>query len=174
MNDSLKVTIEALAAPLAESMGLQLWGVEVLGSGRPVLRIYVEGEKGCDIDECAEFSRLLGLTLDVEDIIPGAYSLEVSSPGLERIFFNYEQLGKYIGENITLNLQDPVEAWPGQKKFQGTLIEVIDEKITIQPDNSPVDKGTLETNWQNIQRICLVHDFNANKGQKIPVGKARS
>lgn len=174
MNVSLKTTIEALVAPLAKSLGLQVWGVEILGLGKPLLRIYVEGENGCDIDECSELSRLVGMTLDVEDIIRGAYSLEVSSPGLERAFFNPEQLNKYIGENVTLNLQNPVDSWPEQKKFRGILMEVADDKITIQPEHSPIDKGALETSWQNIQRVCLIHDFNANKGLKLPVGKVRS
>lgn len=174
MNDALKTTVEAMAAPLAESLGLSIWGIEILGAGHPVLRIYVEGENGCDIDDCAELSRLLGLSLDVEDVMSGAYSLEVSSPGLERIFFSPDQLKKYINETVNLMLYDPVENWPGRKRFQGKLINAEGDCISVQPEDSEADALPLTTNWKNIQRVRLVHDFNANKGVKHSVGKARS
>ena len=174
MNDALKTTVEAMAAPLAESLGLSIWGIEILGAGRPVLRIYVEGEHGCDIDDCAELSRLLGLSLDVEDVMSGAYSLEVSSPGLERVFFSPDQLKQYINETVNLMLYDPVENWPGRKRFQGKLINAEGDCIFVQPEDSEADAPPLTTNWKNIQRVRLVHDFNANKGVKHSVGKARS
>lgn len=180
MNDAIKTTIEALAAPLAESLGLIIWGVEISGSGRPVLRVYVEGadqteeKNSCDIDDCAELSRLLGLSLDVEDVMPGAYSLEISTPGLERTFFTPAQLEKYIGKTLSLTLNEPLDSWPGRKRFQGILTSVDGDEIVIQPDDSPADAHPLTTTWQNIQRVRLVHDFNANKGVKHPVGKARS
>ena len=174
MHDALKTTVEAMAAPLAESLGLSIWGIEILGAGRPVLRIYVEGENGCDIDNCAELSRLLGLSLDVEDVMSGAYSLEVSSPGLERIFFSPDQLKQYINETVNLMLYDPVENWPGRKRFQGKLINAEGDCIFVQPEDSEADAPPLTTNWKNIQRVRLVHDFNANKGVKHSVGKARS
>ena len=174
MNDAIKTTVEALAAPLAESLGLSIWGIEILGAGRPVLRIYVEGENGCDIDDCAELSRLLGLSLDVEDVMSGAYSLEVSSPGLERVFFSPDQLKQYINETVNLMLYDPVENWPGRKRFQGKLINAEGDCISVQPEDSEADAPPLTTNWKNIQRVRLVHDFNANKGVKHSVGKARS
>ena len=174
MNDALKTTVEAMAAPLAESLGLSIWGIEILGAGHPVLRIYVEGENGCDIDDCAELSRLLGLSLDVEDVMSGAYSLEVSSPGLERMFFSPDQLKQYINETVNLMLYDPVENWPGRKRFQGKLTNAEGDCICVQPEDSEADAPPLTTNWKNIQRVRLVHDFNANKGVKHSVGKARS
>ena len=167
--------LEGIAAPLAEAMGLTIWGIEVLGGNRPVFRIYVEGEKGADIDECAELSRLLGLSLDVEDIMPGAYNLEVSSPGLERLFFSPQQLKNYIGQTVALQLSSPEDSWPGRKKFQGILTQVQENTVFLQPNDSPLDTDmTLTTNWENIQRARLVHDFNANKGQKKGQPKARS
>ena len=166
--------LEGIAAPLAEAMGLTIWGIEVLGGNRPVFRIYVEGEDGCDIDNCAELSRLLGLSLDVEDVMSGAYSLEISSPGLERVFFSPDQLKQYIDQTVNLILYDPVENWPGRKRFQGKLINAEGDCIFVQPEDSEADAPPLATNWKNIQRVRLVHDFNANKGVKHPVGKARS
>lgn len=170
MNESLKLNIEALAAPLAEPLGLSIWGLEIVGAGRPVVRIYVEGENGCDIDDCAELSRLLGLSLDVEDIMPGAYSLEISSPGLERSFFRPEQLEKYMGETIRLTLTSPKPAWPGRKKFQGRLLSVNGSEISLALEDAPLEGSSedarLTATWADIQQARLVHDFEANKGVK--------
>ncbi len=166
MNADIKHSIEAIAAPLACSLGLEIWGVEITGAGRPVVRIYVEGENGCNIDDCAELSRLLGLSLDVEDIMPGAYSLEVSSPGLERTFFSPRQMEKYIGETVSLILFSPQPAWPDRKKFQGELLGVEGDNITLLPADALPDAQPLNSVWENIQRARLVHDFEADKGAK--------
>ena len=112
---TLAEKIAHLAAPLAASLGLEVWGVEV---GAGVVRVFADalpqtgagdadtgpGEKdafrtegGVSIDACADLSRLLGATLDTEDLIAGAYTLEVSSPGLARLFFSPAQLAAYVG-----------------------------------------------------------------------------
>ncbi|MDR1947091.1 MAG: ribosome maturation factor [Desulfovibrio sp.] len=127
----------ALAAPLARSLGLALWGVELLHSGRFGVRVFVENADGGDpdardadtensaqgvnIDQCAELSRLLGLALDAEDILPGPYVLEVSSPGMDRIFFDAGQLDKAVGHIVELSLRDPAPAFPDRRNFRGTL-----------------------------------------------------
>lgn len=110
-----------LAAPLAASLGLELWGIELGFGGRSLVRVYVEVENGVSIDQCAELSRLLGLTLDVEDVIPGAYVLEVSSPGLERTFFTAGQLARTVGQRVEITLHQPFPSWPGRRKFRGLL-----------------------------------------------------
>ena len=166
MNTKIRQAVEIISAPLAESLGLEIWGIEVVGGGRPIVRIYAEGENGCNIDDCAELSRLIGLSLDVEDIMPGAYSLEVSSPGLERSFFTPAQMEKYVGETISLSLLTPQEAWPGRKKFQGKLTAVSGTQITLLPSDVPADAPPLISEWNNIQRVHLVHDFEAGKGAR--------
>lgn len=110
-----------LAAPLAAGLGLDLWGIEFAAGGRSLIRVFVESEQGVDIEQCAELSRLLGLTLDVEDIVPGAYVLEVSSPGLERTFFSPEQLARAAGQTVEITLHDPHPSFPGRRKFRGVL-----------------------------------------------------
>ena len=122
MNQSpLAAAITDLAAPLAASLGLELWGVELAFSGRGLVRVFVESENGVSVDQCAELSRLLGLSLDVEDLIPGAYVLEVSSPGLERTFFTEAQLARAVGQRVEITLHEPQPAWPGRRKFRGLL-----------------------------------------------------
>ena len=117
----LAAAITDLAAPLAASLGLELWGVELAFSGRGLVRVFVESENGVSVDQCAELSRLLGLTLDVEDLVPGAYVLEVSSPGLERTFFTEAQLARAVGQRVEITLHEPRPAWPGRRKFRGLL-----------------------------------------------------
>lgn len=168
--------LERLILPLAESLGLELWGIEILGSGRPIVRVYVEGSEGhTDIEQCAELSRLAGLALDVEDIMPGAYSLEISSPGLERPFFSLNQLRGYAGQTIRLTLHSPEESWPGRKKFQGILTATSETGLTLLPEDQPANENLpLTTLWTNVQQAKLVHDFTRGKGQKRPSAKARS
>ena len=116
--------VTRLAESLAASLGLTLWGVEVLPGGRSVVRVYVESAEagqGVDIEQCAELSRLLGLSLDVEDCIPGAYVLEVSSPGLERRFFTAGQLSCAVGKQVEISLYVPLPDFPLRRKFQGEL-----------------------------------------------------
>jgi ribosome maturation factor RimP len=117
----LAASVADLAAPLAASLGLELWGIELAFGGRGVVRVFVEGENGVSIEQCAELSRLLGVSLDVEDCIPGAYVLEVSSPGLERTFFTENQLARALGQRVEITLRSPRPAWPGRRKFRGRL-----------------------------------------------------
>ena len=121
-NAALMQIIAELARPLAGSLHLSLWGIELAFGGRSIVRVYVENEQGVSIDQCAELSRLLGLALDVEDVIPGAYVLEVSSPGLERIFFTPEQLAGALGESLEITLAEPSLEFSGRRKFRGVLI----------------------------------------------------
>lgn len=121
---SLATIITRLAEPLATSMGLLLWGVEMLPGGKSVVRVFVESVEagqGVDIEQCAALSRLLGLSLEVEDCIPGAYVLEVSSPGLERRYFTAGQLAGAVGEYVEITLFAPLPNFPLRRKFQGEL-----------------------------------------------------
>ncbi|MDR2800442.1 MAG: ribosome maturation factor RimP [Desulfovibrio sp.] len=120
-----------LAAPLAGSMGLVLWGVEVECNPRFCLRVYVDD---ISIDQCTGLSRLLGLALDAENLIPGPYVLEVSSPGLDRIFFKPEQLAKAVGARVELGLREAPPAFPGRRNFRGTLRAAKDGLFYLSPD----------------------------------------
>lgn len=79
---------------------------------------------GVSIKQCAELSRLLGLSLEVEDIIPGAYVLEISSPGLDRTFFTAAQLATASGRVVELTLENPHPDVQGRRKFRGELSSV--------------------------------------------------
>lgn len=163
--------ITELAAPLAASLGLEIWGVEAAGGNRGLVRVFVENEDGVDIDKCAELSRLLGLSLEVEDVFSGAYVLEVSSPGLERTFFTAEQLAAHAGKTVEISLHSPCAEYPGRKKMTGTLSCLEGERFGVAPLDVPEDKRVAALFvWPDVKKAKLVHFLpeppDAVKGRK--------
>lgn len=126
-----------LTAPLAASLGLELWGIELAFGGRSLVRVFVESDNGVTVEQCAELSRLLGLSLEVEDIIPGAYVLEVSSPGLERTFFTESQLARAVGQRVEITLHQPKAPWPGRRKFRGPLRKAPGSALPGEQERGP-------------------------------------
>ncbi len=144
--------LRALIAPVVEALDCELWGLEYSTGGRySVLRIYIDRENGVGIDECEKVSRQVSSLLDVEEVITGQYTLEVSSPGLDRPLFNLVQFRQFAGEDIKLRLRIPFE---GQRKFQGRLNGVEDDDVVLMVgDNEylfPAD---------NIERATVVPRF---------------
>ena len=113
---------EELAAPILEEMGLQLWDVvyEKEGSGW-YLRYYVDKEGGIDINSCEAFSRAISDVLDEADPIDGSYTLEVSSPGIERALTRDWHFEALMGQQLLVRLIRPVE---GVRDFIGTSCSV--------------------------------------------------
>lgn len=125
--------IQALLEPTVAALGFELWGLELLSQGRhSLLRLYIDGENGVTVDDCAAVSRHVSSVLDVEDPISGEYTLEVSSPGLDRLLFRLDHYQVYIGEWIELRMRAPFE---GRRKFKGTLKAVEGEDVVIQIDD---------------------------------------
>ncbi len=123
----------ALLSPTVASLGFQLWGLELLSPNRrPTLRLYIEGENGVTVDDCAAVSRQVGSVLDVEDPIQGEYTLEVSSPGIDRLLFEPAQYQLYVGEPIEVRLRFPFE---GRRKFRGWLRGLEGEDVIVQVDD---------------------------------------
>ncbi len=122
-----------LLAPTVESLGFELWGIELVSpQRRPTLRLYIEREAGVSVDDCAKVSRHVSGVLDVEDPISGEYTLEVSSPGIDRLLFRPEQYAAYVGEPIEVRLRMPYE---GRRKFRGWLMGVEDEDVVVRVDD---------------------------------------
>ena len=83
--------IASMLRATVEALGYELWGVEYLSQGRhSVVRVYIDSENGINVDDCASVSEQVGGVLDVEDPIRGEYTLEVSSPGMDRLLFELE------------------------------------------------------------------------------------
>ena len=125
--------IQALLEPTIEAMGFELWGVEYLSQGKySVLRLFIDGEQGITVDDCAAVSGQAGSLLDVEDPITGEYTLEVSSPGMDRLLFKLEQYPGYVGEVVDLRLRS---AFEGRRKFRGILKGIEGEDVVLHVDD---------------------------------------
>lgn len=125
--------LQLMIEPTIEAMGFQLWGMEYRPQGRhTLLRIYIDSDKGVTIDSCAQISRQISGIFDVEDPVSGEYTLEVSSPGIDRPLFKLEQYAGYIGEWIEVKLRT---AFDGRRKFSGTLKGLEAEDIVVQVDD---------------------------------------
>jgi ribosome maturation factor RimP len=129
--------LSVMLQPAIEVLGLELWGVEYLTKGRSaLLRVYIDSEEGVTIDDCEKVSRQISAILDVEDPIAGEYTLEVSSPGLDRPLFAAEHYTAYVGEVINVRLSSPID---GRRKFKGVLNSADPQKIVMTVDNQPVE-----------------------------------
>ena len=114
--------IQKMIEPVIIALGLQLWGVEYLGQGRhTLLRVFIDKSGGVNVEDCAEASRQVSSVLDVEDPIKDEYTLEVSSPGMDRILFRPEQYKLYLNSKLKIRLSGNVG---GRRNFTGLLQEV--------------------------------------------------
>jgi len=150
--------IVALLAPTVGSLGLELLGAEYLPSpGGALLRLYIDvpagDERQVGIEDCEAVSREVSAQLDVEDPISGHYTLEVSSPGLDRPLFTPAQFQRYTGEQAKVGLRLPQD---GRRRLQGRILRVEGDTIVIDVDGTefPVAAG-------NIDKARLVPDWVA-------------
>lgn len=145
--------IETLLAPVVESLGFELWCVELLARGREsLLRIYIDKAEGIDLDDCEQVSREVAALLDVEDPISGAYRLEVSSPGLDRPLVKLEHFARFRGERAQIQTYVPIE---GQRRFEGELLNVDDNCVRLK-----TGKGEQRLPWADIAKARLVPNLD--------------
>ncbi|RDE18107.1 ribosome maturation factor RimP [Motiliproteus coralliicola] len=124
--------LNALIEPVVTGLGYQLWGIDFASQGRhSVLRIFIDAEAGISVDDCAAVSRQVSGVMDVEDPISTEYTLEVSSPGMDRPLFTLEQFAQYVGHQVQVRLRSPYE---GRRKFSGLLKGVEDEDVVVEVD----------------------------------------
>mgnify|MGYP003385216519 FL=1 len=121
-----------LIQPIVEGLGFVFWGIEYMGQGKfSTLRIFIDSPKGIDVENCAEVSRQVSAVMDVEDPISSEYTLEVSSPGVDRLLFTQEQFTTYTGEKVQIKLRAPFD---GRRNFKGQIKGVEDGDIVVQVD----------------------------------------
>lgn len=152
--------ISALLAPTVESLGLQLLGTEYLPSpGGAVLRLYLDvpeaeaESRHVTIEDCEAVSREVSAQLDVEDPISGHYTLEVSSPGVDRPLFAPEQFARFVGEQAKVGLKLPQD---GRRRLTGTIVAVEAGSIVFEVDGQP-----LTVAFDNVDKARLVPDWAA-------------
>lgn len=118
-----------LLSPTITDMGYELWGCEYLSQGKhSLLRIYIDKSDGIGIEDCQQVSKQVSALLDVEDPIPGNYSLEISSPGITRPLFSVEQYQRYIGQAVQVKTFKPVN---GKRKFSGIIVSASESTIVL-------------------------------------------
>ncbi|MBA6391459.1 ribosome maturation factor RimP [Colwellia sp. BRX10-3] len=143
--------LTAMLRPAVEETGKELLGVEFISAGNhSVLRLFIDHENGIDVDDCAEVSRQVGAILDVEDPISSEYSLEVSSPGLDRPLFDKAHFEAVVDETVEVKISMPLN---GRRKFKGKLVAVDNDSLIVMVDNeeyelviSNIDKAHLVFN----------------------------
>ena len=123
--------LRALLEPSVESLGYELLHIEFAGPGGSILRLYIDAPGGIEIDDCESVSRQVSLILDVEDPVKNAYTLEVSSPGLDRPLVKPEHFRKYSGALAKIVMHTHVL---GRRRFTGTLVEADDTQVVLEAD----------------------------------------
>jgi len=122
--------------PVLESQGYELVEIEfVPGAGGGTLRIYIDSPEGIDVEDCGDVSHLVSELLDADDPFPGAYSLEVSSPGLDRVLRTAAHFASFVGERVKVELK---VARDGRKRYTGILRRADGESIDLEVDNFSV------------------------------------
>jgi len=140
---NLQEQIQQLLEPILGSLGLTLWDLDFKKEGPQwLLRIYIERESGgVTLSDCETVSRDLGTVLDVEELIPHAYTLEVSSPGLDRSLTKPEHYRKCVGTQVKIKTYQLIN---GEKVFRGKLIGLEGNAVVLETDKGEVLRITLE------------------------------
>ncbi len=142
-------TIKSLLEPILEEKGFELVDIEYAGAGRGrVLRIFIDKESGITVDDCADISREFGLLLDVNDVIPSSYILEVSSPGLTRALKNSRDFMRFKGKKVKIKTKENLYQ---RRVLIGHLIDFRDDVASIQVEGliyhipfCDIEKANLE------------------------------
>lgn len=122
--------VQALCAPIAADLGLSLWDVRFVKEGtQHYLRVFIDKDGGVSMDDCVAMSRALQEPLDQEDPIKEAYTLEVSSPGIERELVQDSHFLQYIGAPVLVRTIRPID---GARDFSGTLEQYNNGEITVR------------------------------------------
>lgn len=133
MSGKLK-QLEDILCPVVEGLGYEFWGLEFHPRGQQsLLRVYIDdAEKGVDIEDCEKVSRQISGVMDVEDPIQTEYTLEVSSPGMDRPLFRPEHYQAFTGHQVKIRLR---MAFEGRRKFQGVLKGLEGDDVVVIVDD---------------------------------------
>jgi len=144
--------IEDLIAPTVQELGYELVRVQVTGTQQPRLQIMAErvDGSGMDVEDCATISRAISATLDVEDPIAGEFTLEVSSPGIDRPLTRLKDFQDWAGFDVRVELKGEA---PGRKRYTGRLLG-LDEADKILIETSEGEDYVLD--FDDVQRAKLL------------------
>jgi ribosome maturation factor RimP len=142
-----------LVEPILDEMGFELVDVEYLSHyGKWVLRLYIDKETGVSIDDCVRVSREIGDLIDVKEIVTHEYTLEVSSPGIDRPLKKEKDFIGAVGKKVKVRMIAPMN---GRRSFTGYLKDYKNGTLHIEMDGAPVALP-----WAEVDRANLVYEFD--------------
>ena len=153
MREDIASKIEEIARRVAGSEGLEVVEVEVKGGGNNrLVRIAIDKPEGVTHGDCEVMSQQVGTILDVEDVVPGRYTLEVSSPGVERKLIKPQDYERFQGKKAKITLRDAVE---GRRNWEGTLAGVAGDAVMVETEPgktrefplNQIQKANLKFEW---------------------------
>ena len=150
-------SLTSLLTPAVEGLGYELVGIEHLPSGKhSLLRIYIDSPEGITVDDCQRVSHQVDGVLEVEEPITGQYTLEVSSPGIDRPLFKLAHFEAFVGSKVKIKLHRAKE---GKRKLNGVIEKVEGDDIYIrteQPDE------TFQLTMDEIDKANIIADISMN------------
>ena len=151
-----KVEYKNIIEPVVNRNNCILWGLEVLrGKRRNTLRIYIDSSNVVDISDCENISKDLSYEPMLDVSLGDDYILEVSSPGVDRKFFNIEQLNDYLGEELEFKTKELID---GKRKFNGILSECDENYFYIKQNNK--DTNIIKFKFNNLDLFKLKPNYN--------------
>lgn len=157
---SIEERVKAIAERVTTDHGLELVHAEVAGpENRPIVRVFIDKPEGITHADCSEVSLHLGTILDVEDFIHSAYTLEVSSPGLDRGLYKRADYERFAGSLVKMKTKSPIG---GQRNFRGRLLGVEGEEVIFEDNTS----GRVIVSLDSIAKANIEIDFEAELRHK--------
>lgn len=144
--------LSRLIEPVVDGLGYETVGIE-FDPHRRILRVYIDRPEGITVDDCSAVSYQLSGVLDVEDVVTGAYSLEVSSPGMDRPLFKLEHFARFAGEEVRVHLRRALDT---RRNFKGLLRGVDGDQIIVEADGE-----SFRIPYDSIETARLVPDYAA-------------
>jgi ribosome maturation factor RimP len=162
-SSSVADRVQAIAERVAIDHGLELVYAEVAGpDNKPIVRIFIDKPNGVTHQDCSEVSLHVGTVLDVEDFIHASYTLEVSSPGIERGLYKRQDYERFAGSLAKMRTRKPVN---GQRNFRGRLLGIDGEDILFEDRTS----GRVRVPFEVIAKANLEMDVDAEFKRGVPI-----
>ena len=147
--------IEDVLLPGAKALGYEIVAVELTGGDNKIVRVYIDGENGINVDDCAKASRQFSAILDVEDPISNRYTLEVSSPGMDRPLAKAAHFKAVVGADVKIKMLSLIN---GRRRFTGELVEANDEFVVVEVDG---EQSELPYSEMDRARVVPAYDINS-------------
>jgi len=136
VTQSMRERLIGLVEPVLGRLGYELVDLEFgAGQGRAQVRLFIDAPAGVGVEDCAQVSRETSALLEAEDPIPTAYTLEVSSPGFDRVLRTPAHFGRFVGARVFVELKEPRA---GRRRYTGTLLGVDEAGIALEVDRERV------------------------------------